>query len=225
MNTTRWDLHFLTSTRGRIVCLLRFSRRTVSELAEMLDLTSSAVRSQLSALEEDGLVQRAGTRRGVRKPHQEYDLTPEAMSLFPKAHEPVLREVIRIFCQRFSPQAVDEMVREVGRRLANKYQKDVNACSGEERLEKALEIFRQIGGLAGTEERERQTFVLGYSCPLPSLTPEYPEACRLMESFLTDLIGHPLEEKCDRKDPPQCLFMIRSSPIRSSPSSDGTSPE
>lgn len=220
MDATRWDLHFLTSTRGRIVCLLRFSRRTASELAETLGLTTSAVRSQLSALEGDGLVQRAGTRRGVRKPHQEYDLTPKAMGLFPTAHEPVLREVIRIFSQRFPPQTVDEMVREVGRRLACEYREDVDACNAEERLEKALEIFRQFGGLCGTEERERQTFVLGYSCPLPSLTPEHPEACRLMESFLAELIGYPLEEKCNRKDPPQCLFMIRSSL-----SSDGTSPE
>ena len=52
------NLRFFTSTRGKIITLLRRASRTVDELAQALDLTDNAVRAQLAALERDGLVQR-----------------------------------------------------------------------------------------------------------------------------------------------------------------------
>ena len=55
---------FFTSTRGRIVTLLRRASRTVDELAAALDLTDNAVRAHLATLERDGIVQQRGARRG-----------------------------------------------------------------------------------------------------------------------------------------------------------------
>ena len=78
------DDRFWTSTRGRIILLLRRESRTVNELAEALGLTDNAVRAQLTALERDGLVRQSGTRPGKRKPNVVYDLTAKAEHLFPK---------------------------------------------------------------------------------------------------------------------------------------------
>ncbi|HYI16504.1 MAG TPA: ArsR family transcriptional regulator, partial [Thermomicrobiales bacterium] len=94
MSIQRWDQRFFSSTRGRIVTFLRRSNRTVNELAEELDLTDNAVRAHLATLERDGIVRQQGVRREGGKPSYDYDLTPEAEALFPKAYEPVLRELI-----------------------------------------------------------------------------------------------------------------------------------
>ncbi len=83
MKPTKLDQRFLESTRGRIVRLLRGSSRTVEELATQLELTDNAVRAHLTTLERDGLVRQSGVRRGARKPHFTYSLTPEAEKLFP----------------------------------------------------------------------------------------------------------------------------------------------
>ena len=53
---TGWEQRFLSSTRGRLVTLLRRSARTVDELAHELGLTDNAVRAHLATLERDGLV-------------------------------------------------------------------------------------------------------------------------------------------------------------------------
>src|SRR5919197_4867912 len=100
MRSTRWDQRFWASTRGRIVLLLRRGSRTVNELAAALGLTDNAVRTQLTALERDGLVHASGTRPGTRKPNITYGLTPEAGRLFPKMYGPVLRQLLDVLAER-----------------------------------------------------------------------------------------------------------------------------
>src|SRR4051795_11570127 len=94
MKQSDWGDRFLTSTRGRIVTLLRRGPRTVNELAEALGLTDNAVRAHLATLERDELVEQAGCRPGSRKPNVVYHLTAGAGQLFPKPYGPVLRELL-----------------------------------------------------------------------------------------------------------------------------------
>src|SRR5919198_1552231 len=51
MSSVDWKKGFFTATRGRILLLLRRSRRTVKELAEALGLTENAVRSHLTTMQ------------------------------------------------------------------------------------------------------------------------------------------------------------------------------
>src|SRR5215207_4354647 len=64
-----WLERLLAGTRGHILRLLRRRERTVTELAAELSLTDNAVRTHLSALERDGLVEALPAQpRGVGKP-------------------------------------------------------------------------------------------------------------------------------------------------------------
>src|SRR5947209_7390040 len=112
---------FLTSTRGRIVGLLRRAGRTVEELAQALDLTDNAVRAQLAALERDGLVQQSGSRRSSSKPASLYTLTPGAEELFSKAYGQVLRQLLEELTERLTVEDVEEILRSTGRRLAGQW--------------------------------------------------------------------------------------------------------
>ena len=99
MAITNWNQRFFSSTRGRIVVLLRRASRTVDELAQALDLTDNAVRTHLTTLERDGIVQQRGERRSTSKPAHVYDLTPAAEQLFPKAYGPVLQRLLAVLAQ------------------------------------------------------------------------------------------------------------------------------
>src|SRR5499426_3205160 len=112
------DERFFESTRGQIVTILRRSPCTVDELAEQLNLTDNAVRAHLSTLERDGLVRQSGLRRGPRKPHFTYVLTPEADKLFPKAYDALLNQLISVLKHRLSPPEIEAVLREVGRAVA-----------------------------------------------------------------------------------------------------------
>ena len=102
MAQTNWNQRFLSTTHGRIITLLRRAGRSVDELAQALDLTHTAVRAHLAALERDGLVQQRSERRGNRKPSSVYDLAPAAEFLFPQSYGQlleVLKERITILTQ------------------------------------------------------------------------------------------------------------------------------
>src|SRR5262245_39473255 len=106
MQGTKLDKRFFESTRGRIVSLIRGTTKTVNDLAAELDLTDNAVRAHLLSLERDGLVRQSGIQRGTRKPHFAYELTSEAHSLFPRAYDRVLNQLITILKTRMTPKAL-----------------------------------------------------------------------------------------------------------------------
>src|SRR5262245_57822314 len=102
----RRDERFFASTRGRVVLLLRKARQTVEDLASALRRTDNAVRTHLAGLEHDGLVRRAGIRRGLGKPALVYELSPVAETLFPRPYGDVLRELFGVLAERFDPETV-----------------------------------------------------------------------------------------------------------------------
>ena len=87
----------LAGTRGRIIDLIRRSRPTATEIAEQLELTYNAVRVHLTALERDGLIRKAGVRRGETRPSTTYELAPESTTPY---HAPTCRS-LRTSCARW----------------------------------------------------------------------------------------------------------------------------
>src|ERR687886_682579 len=118
MQRIPWKKRLFASTRGRILALLRVENRTVSELSAALNLTDNAVRAHLLSLERDGLVQPRGMRRGRRKPHVNYGLSPEAEHIFPKAYGPLLNHMVDAISKRVSLRALRATMQEVGRAVA-----------------------------------------------------------------------------------------------------------
>jgi predicted ArsR family transcriptional regulator len=203
--SARWEKRFLESTRGRIVALLRRTSRTVDELAAALDLTDNAVRAHIATLERDGLVEQRGVRRGTSKPAFAYDLTPEAEQLFPKAYGPVLAHLLTLLPEQLSPDAMDDLLRAVGRRIASEQPRA--GSSIESRLDLAAHVLTDLGGLAEYEVAEDQIVIRGYSCPLAAVAPDHPAVCHLAEALVSEIIGVPMHEECARAGRPRCTFV------------------
>jgi predicted ArsR family transcriptional regulator len=199
---------FLKSTRGRIIGLLRRKTRTVNELAATLGVTDNAVRAQLAILERDGLVVESGTTPGVRKPHAAFDLTPQAESLFPKAYEALLRELLTELARDTSPLHMQRLLRAVGGRIASAFRPAAVDATLRQRVDAAARALEELGGLTEIEEREGRLFIRGFSCPLQSAVMAYPGACQVAEALLTDIIGVPVRERCEKGASPRCCFEI-----------------
>jgi predicted ArsR family transcriptional regulator len=200
-----WRTRLLASTRGQLVGMLRRSAQTVNELAARVGLTANGVRLHLSGLERDGLVEASGTRREwTGKPAVLYRATPAAESLFPKPYSAVLGQLLTVLAERSSRAELDAVLREVGARLA------AGAASPtgtrRERFEHAARVLTDLGGLAEVQETEADLLLQGYGCPLGAVTPEHPGACRLAESLVSELVGEPVQECCERGERPRCAF-------------------
>jgi predicted ArsR family transcriptional regulator len=204
-----WDEKFFESTRGRMVTLLRRSKCTVEDLALALGLTDNGIRAHLAVLERDGIVRQRGSVRrssGGGKPAYVYELTQEGEDLFPKAYEPTLRRLLDVLAERLGPEALEALLRSVGRRLAEEH--STRADGTHARLESAVEILNELGGLAELEEHDGGFVIRGYSCPLAGVTPDHPEVCRMAETLIAELAGVPVHERCDRGERPRCCFEV-----------------
>jgi predicted ArsR family transcriptional regulator len=206
MALSNWNQRFFSSTRGRIVTLLRKASHTVDELAQALDLTDNAVRAHLATLERDGFVQQRGVRRGGGKPSFVYELAPEAEHLFPKSYGQVLYQVLEVLDERMTSEELENLLRTVGQRIAVKWNIPPGDLSV--RLEAAVEVLNALGGMAELEIGEGSYCIRGFSCPLAAVVPGHPGVCRLTETLLTELVGVPVKEQCERNETVKCRFVL-----------------
>jgi predicted ArsR family transcriptional regulator len=137
-----------------------------------------------------------------------YELTPETEQLFPKAYGPVLRELLQVLNEHMPADEVEALLRVVGRRIAAQWSNP----SGDlrTRLEVAVDVLNQLGGMAELELRDDTYSIHGYSCPLAAAVPGHPEVCRLAETLLTELVGVPVYEQCERSEIAHCCFVVPS---------------
>jgi len=207
MEGMKLDRRFFESTRGQIVTILRGSSCTVDELAKKLELTDNAVRAHLATLERDGLVRQSGLRRALRKPHFTYTLTPEAESLFPKAYDDLLNQLIAVLKNRLKPAEIEDVLREVGRTVAAGASVKANATL-EGRVQTALKVLAALGGAAEAKREKNKIVICSTGCPLAAAVVVHPEVCRLAETLIAEVVKAPVHEHCDREGRPQCRFEV-----------------
>jgi predicted ArsR family transcriptional regulator len=76
------------------------------------------------------------------------------------------------------------------------------------RIDAAYGLLGELGGVADLEETADAVIIRGFSCPLVALVPDHPEVCQLAEALLSEIIGVPVTERCDKGDRPRCCFEI-----------------
>ena len=211
-NRRRQDLsveRLFNSTKGSLLVLLCGGRHTVTELAAHIGLTENAVRAQLERLQRDGLARRAGSRRGVRRPHAEYELAPRARELFPRCYEPVLGELVDVLAERLSVRAFEEFLRETGRRLlATLAGGPPRGRNADERLADLVGKLNGSGIGIRVEQRDAKTTVSACSCPLASVTAKHPALCAVLATTLGEFLSGEVVEACDRNGLPRCRLEL-----------------
>jgi predicted ArsR family transcriptional regulator len=194
------------TTKGKVLVLLCREKQTVAELASHIGVTANAIRAQIQRLQRDGLVVEAGSRRGVRRPHAEYELSAKAHELFPRAYEPALRTLVNVLADRVSTAHLRQLLLETGRRFLRHYVAEVRGKNPRKRLG---EMIRRLnGGSLGIElaEDRGMTVIRSCSCPLASVTATHPEICETVAKVMAEVMGTEVREICERGASPRCCF-------------------
>lgn len=203
----------LDTSRGRIVSALQQGAVTAEEIAAKLNLTRSAVRVQITAMERDGVVRRIGKRPGATRPSHVYEVTPEVEQLLSKAYIPLLTHLVGVFAQALPPQQVESLLRQTGKGVAGELSAGKRiGGSVKARASRASELLNQHLGALTHVERNGKIIIRGAGCPLAALTGKHPGVCLAMESLVAELVGVPVRECCNREDRPRCCFEIEKRP-------------
>ena len=210
----------LDSSRGRIVTMLRRGSSTADEMASKLEVTRSGIRAQLTAMERDGLVRRVGRRPGTTRPSVLFELTPEVEQLLSQAYIPLLTHLVGVFAGGLPTRQMHTLLRQAGKSLADELASGrLLPATLRSRVSLASDLLNeQLGALTHVEENGGYR-IRGVGCPLSALTGKHPAACLAIESFVTEVVGAPVRECCDRGGRPHCCFEIA---IPTPPSSTGS---
>jgi DeoR family transcriptional regulator, suf operon transcriptional repressor len=209
LGTRMLTKQLLDSSRGRIVGLLRGGGLTADEMASRLGLTRSAIRAQITSMERDGVVRRAGQRPGTTRPSHVFELTPEVEQLLSSAYIPLLTQLIDVFTHGVPPRQLEAMLRKAGQKLADQLAQG-RRPAGEVAVRVAMAsalMNEQLGALTHVEGNGGYV-IRGVGCPLAAVTGKHPGVCLAMESLVAEIVGAPVSECCDRSERPQCCFQI-----------------
>lgn len=200
----------LDSSRGRIVALLRRGALTADDIASELRVTRSAIRAQITGMERDGVVRRAGQRPGTTRPSHLFELTPDVEQLLSSAYIPLLTHLVDVFAAGLPPDQLEAMLRQAGRKLADEVSRGKRpAGTLASRVAMACETMNEQLGATTRVEANGGYIIRGFGCPLAALTGKHPGVCLAMESFVAEVVGVRVRECCDRADRPQCCFEVR----------------
>jgi len=199
---------FLETRRGRIAEILQRGSATVEQLAKALRITPSAVRAQLTAMERDGLVRRAGLVAGTTRPSSVFEVTPALEHLLSNAYIPLLTSLVHTFAEGIERDRFRELMRLTGTRLGaaaaggRMFGGDLPA-----RVRAASKFLNaELGAVTQVVRRNGTIAIEGKGCPLAAITDKEPAVCLAIESLLEELVQAPARECCDRSARPRCCF-------------------
>ena len=199
----------LDTSRGRIVMLLREGRRTADDLAARLRLTRSAVRAQIGAMERDGVVRRVGKRPGTTRPSHVFELTPEVEQLLSKAYVPMLTRLVAVFAAALPSEQLEGLLRRTGQELGFELTRGKRVAGRlKDRARAASDVMNEQLGALTHVDANGAVVIRGAGCPLAALTGKHRGVCLAMESLVSEIVGVPAHECCNREDRPRCCFEL-----------------
>jgi predicted ArsR family transcriptional regulator len=200
----------LDSSRGRIVTLLKGGGLTADDIASKLGVTRSAIRAQITGMERDGVVRRAGQRPGATRPSNVFELTPEVEQLLSSAYVPLLTQLVDVFADGLPADQMEAMLRQAGKKLADELSPGKRPTGNLGlRVAAASEMMNEQLGAMTHVEGNGGYVIRGVGCPLAALTGKHPGVCLAMESLVAEVVGVAVHECCDRTERPRCCFEIR----------------
>ena len=186
-----WERQIGGPMRGRIIALLRRGASTVEELAGQLKVTDNAVRTHLQLLEREGVVSATGSRQGpgAGKPADTYAIATQAEPSLSSAYAPVLSALLGTLAERMLPVRVDELLREVGRRLGPDQSRGGPL---ETRVRAAAALLSSLGSELDVERTPEGYLLRGHACPLAAVVRDEPDACHAVEELVAAVVGTPV---------------------------------
>jgi DeoR family transcriptional regulator, suf operon transcriptional repressor len=187
------------STRNKVLEALKKSDGlTADQLAEIVGVTSMAVRKHLAALERDNLVEATVSRRAIGRPAHLYRVSPRAEGVFPKHYDVVISDLLEDLAEIDGVSKVEALLARRGERTKGILQRYIDqAAPLKERVAGLTRGMDEIGYLASWETLDDGRFLIKlYNCAIDLVAEQFPAVCRHEASMFRDVLDAEVERGC-----------------------------
>jgi DeoR family suf operon transcriptional repressor len=199
-------------TRRRILTLLKEEKElTADQLADMLGISSVAVRRHLTKLEGDQLVEYQEVQRGMGRPSFVYRLGEAAASFFPRRYEELATTVLETIKDLYGVEAVDAIFRMRSEQFVADYRRKVNGKTLDARLEQVTQLREADGYMSSWEPDQDNMFILREAnCPIINVASGCEAACSHDQAMLETLLDAEVVRKGHlAKGDGACIYEVR----------------
>lgn len=201
MQLTRWGILEFLQRRGQ---------GSVRELSEALGLTPTGIRQHLALLQRDTLITCNEVRGPVGRPHYIFTLTESGRAVFPRSYDTLAEGLLDEIRASQGSEAVVNLLRKMGSRLASPYKGIMEGKSLAERVAHTTRILQERGNLADWEDSEGEYVLSIYSCPYDRVASKHPEMCQLDQEFIKGLIGSEVQKgDCWLHGNLRCAYLVK----------------
>ena len=177
-----------TTRRALLEAIKRSGEARADELADTLDITVSAVRQHLAALEADGLVVHSEVRAGPGRPHHNYRLSERGDELFPRRYASLVDDLL-VEAAAEDPALIERMF---ARRRARRTERAKQRLAGKSLPDQVAELTRILdedGYLAEAIAQDDGSFrIVEHNCAILAVASQYGAACGTELDFIREVL-------------------------------------
>lgn len=200
--------------------LLQHGAMTPVALAELLNLTSAAIRKHLDTLTEQGLVEfseRApygpgalNGSRGRGRPARVFSLTAKGRATLGEREQSTALSAVKFLENTAGQDAVVAFAEQLAQAFADKHPEIREYPTVQERVD-ALVSALNVDGYASdiTQGLGDSTQICQHNCPIGDVAAEFPQMCEAERAMFSDLLGvHVTRLATIAKGNPICTTMV-----------------
>lgn len=199
------------STRDATLRILKLKgESSVVELCKSLNLTHTAVRRCLAALQHQGLVEYELKHQEQGRPTHSYKLTVNSSTEFPNGYEQLSRTILDTLFQRGGHAAVMDFLKANNDSLIARLVPQYIGKTLKERVELVVDYFNDNGYMSGwMPTPDGNIFVYNQNCAIYNLASQYRQFCVLEPRLIESLLGYKIvRQQYILKGQPVCGYMV-----------------
>jgi DeoR family transcriptional regulator, suf operon transcriptional repressor len=199
-----------TSDSGLLDLLRITGPLGVSELADAMEVTATAVRQRLTRLMTQNAIQREAIRHGRGRPKHRYWLTEKGMSLTGSNFTDLAMTLWREIGKSNDPELRRQTMRRIAQALATGYSDQISGNTPEERMRSLAILLQQRRIPASVEVTDQGPVLTEHACPYPNLAEQDREICNMERMMFSELLGQNVElTQCRLQGGSDCRFQVK----------------
>jgi predicted ArsR family transcriptional regulator len=181
---------------------------SVTQLADAMEVTATAVRQRLTRLTFKSLIQREAVRAGRGRPKHRYWLTEKGVRQTGSNFTDLALALWNEFSQVQDEDLRRQMLRRIARTLAEGYAEKIQGNTAAERIRSLGELLAQRRIPVSVEDSSSQQSTLtAHACPYPNLAENDRSVCQMEKMLFSELVGGDVElTQCRLDGGSDCRF-------------------